>query len=63
MVMTTVVQIDHTEWKNWRSEEPHGAIGKLNQLLLPHGVQVEVISEPADWIELRAVSLKAPDAP
>ena len=52
--METKIQIDHREWKQWRDEGEQGAIGKLNALLNPHGVKVEVTSEPADWIELRA---------
>ena len=58
MTMTTTIDIDHREWKDWRSTEDDGAIGKLNALLLPHGVQVEVLNDDScDYLELRAVSL------
>ena len=58
--MITTVMIDHHEWRDWRNEGAEGAIGKLNQLLLPHGVQIAVTSEPADWVELKAYSVLQP---
>jgi hypothetical protein len=58
--MKTTVQIDWREWRDWRNAGRYGAIGKLNELLKPHGVRIEVLNLPEDYLELAASTL--PDA-
>jgi hypothetical protein len=53
----TTTAIDHREWKEWRDTSPNGAIGKLNEMLMPHGVTLDVCNDPDnDYLELRASS-------
>lgn len=55
--MKTQIQIDHREWKEWRSHEHDGALGKLNKLLSPHGVKLDAINDRGDdFLDMVAVS-------